>query len=74
MGAMKRLLEDFCALVYPDDPDQQCQLARDLIVQPSIEPAVTTVEDFRCFYERTGCPPKMNLERMSQLVKEETNA
>jgi hypothetical protein len=72
MGAMKRLLEDFCALVYPDDPDQQYQLARDLIVRPSIEPAVTTVEDFRRVYEDTGCHPKMDLEQMSQLVKDAT--
>lgn len=70
MGAMKELLLEFCELVYPYDGDKQAQLARDIVGSPALCPTLQTVEQFRRVYEDTGVAPRMDLERMQELVDE----
>lgn len=66
MGAMSDLLIGFAELVYPDEHRQNILMA-DIMAGQQGE-LVSTVEDFRLHYERTGVAPRMDTCTMQKLV------
>ena len=69
MGAVSDTLLAFCEMVYPNDEHRQNLLMADIMSQ-DCGPPVSTLDEFRRAYEKTGYPPQMGLDTMQKLVSE----
>lgn len=70
MGAIKEVMMEFCAAVYPDDWDKQDKLFEDIMeFYDCPAPPGITIEQYRASYER-GEHFDIGLDDMQRLIEE----